>query len=256
LDENNSPVIIEYKRAVNENVINQGLYYLDWLLDHRAEFELMVMKRYGSEVSAAIDWSAPRLLCIAGDFKKYDEHAVRQINRNIELIRYKRFGEELILLELVNATTAEDGSVSPEMGKPAKKTQSVKSIEDRLQAASTELQDRFEALRAYAIALGDDVQFKMLKHYFAFTRLRNFVCVEVHPQAGQISLFLKVDPDTVTLEAGFTRDVRKVGHYGTGDLEVVVRSDDDLDRAKPTPVTALRLLSFGAREYCRLGDDC
>src|SRR5665811_294737 len=44
LDENNSPVIIEYKRAINENVINQGLYYLDWLLDHRAEFELLVMK--------------------------------------------------------------------------------------------------------------------------------------------------------------------------------------------------------------------
>ncbi len=37
IDENNSPVIIEYKRSLNENVINQGLFYLDWLLDHRAE---------------------------------------------------------------------------------------------------------------------------------------------------------------------------------------------------------------------------
>jgi len=44
LDENGSPVIFEYKRTVNENVINQGLFYLDWLLDHRAEFELLVMK--------------------------------------------------------------------------------------------------------------------------------------------------------------------------------------------------------------------
>ena len=45
LDENGSPVIFEYKRSVNENVINQGLFYLDWLLDHRAEFELLVMKK-------------------------------------------------------------------------------------------------------------------------------------------------------------------------------------------------------------------
>jgi RecB family endonuclease NucS len=30
LDENHCPVIIEYKRSVGENVINQGLYYLDW----------------------------------------------------------------------------------------------------------------------------------------------------------------------------------------------------------------------------------
>ena len=40
IDENNCPVIIEYKRSINENVINQGLYYLDWLLDHKAEFQL------------------------------------------------------------------------------------------------------------------------------------------------------------------------------------------------------------------------
>lgn len=40
MDENGCPVIIEYKRATNENVINQGLFYLDWLMDHRAEFQL------------------------------------------------------------------------------------------------------------------------------------------------------------------------------------------------------------------------
>ena len=37
IDENASPVIIEYKVATNQNVINQGLFYLTWLLDHRAE---------------------------------------------------------------------------------------------------------------------------------------------------------------------------------------------------------------------------
>jgi hypothetical protein len=42
IDEDDSPVIIEYKRATNENVINQGLYYLDWLMDHKAEFQILV----------------------------------------------------------------------------------------------------------------------------------------------------------------------------------------------------------------------
>src|SRR4051794_27473512 len=42
LDENHCPVIIEYKRSVSENVINQGLFYLDWLMDHKAEFKLLV----------------------------------------------------------------------------------------------------------------------------------------------------------------------------------------------------------------------
>ena len=39
IDENGCPVIIEYKRSVNENVINQGLFYLDWLMDHKGDFE-------------------------------------------------------------------------------------------------------------------------------------------------------------------------------------------------------------------------
>lgn len=97
IDENGSPVIIEYKRTMNENVINQGLFYLDWLMDHKAEFELLVLKNLGKEDSENIDWNNPRLLCIAGDFTKFDEHAVKQMNRNIELIRYRRFGEDLLL---------------------------------------------------------------------------------------------------------------------------------------------------------------
>src|SRR3954453_19725676 len=105
LDEDGSPVIIEYKRAVNENVINQGPLYLDWLLDHRGDFELLVQKRLGAEAAERIDWAGPRLLCIAGDFTRYDEYAVKQIARTIELLRYRRFGDDLLMIELVHAPT-------------------------------------------------------------------------------------------------------------------------------------------------------
>src|SRR6266849_1335370 len=60
IDENGSPVIIEYKRALNENVINQGLFYLDWLMDHKGELQLLVLKKLGKEVADSIDWSNPR----------------------------------------------------------------------------------------------------------------------------------------------------------------------------------------------------
>lgn len=233
IDENNSPVIIEYKRSVNENVINQGLFYLDWLLDHKAEFELMVMRRYGVEVSDAIDWSSPRLLCIAGGFTKYDEHAVEQINRNIELYVYKHYEDGLLLLELVNATTAQTVHISDEaLPATTNKTVKVKTVSDYIAQANTQLTDRYETIKAYMLALGDDVQVKILKHYIAFKRIKNFACLEVHPQTGKILVYLKVNPESVTLEKGFTRDVRSIGHYGTGDLEVVISSDEDIEKAK------------------------
>jgi len=140
IDENGCPVIIEYKRAMNENVINQGLFYLDWLMDHQAEFKLLVLEKL--------------------------EHAVQQINRNIELIRYRKFGEDLLLLDLVNASSAQNGP----------SIRGVKTVSDYLDKADKDQKDRFEALKDFLIGLGDDVQMKTLKHYFAFKRIKNFAC--------------------------------------------------------------------------------
>ncbi len=226
LDENGSPVIIEYKRALNENVINQGLFYLDWLLDHRAEFKLLVMERLGAEAAEQIDWTAPRLICIAGDFTRYDEHAIQQIHRSIELMRYRRYGDDLLLLELVGATVEQPVPIGISRSGGS-------TFAELLEKAPTALRDRFEALRAFCLALGDDVQEKTLKHYAAFKRIKNFACVEVHPQKGTLLVYVKLDPEKVALRRGFTRDVRKVGHYGTGDLEITIRSDEDLAAAQP-----------------------
>jgi predicted transport protein len=77
------------------------------------------------------------------------------------------------------------------------------------------------------------VQETTLRFYVAFKRIRNFACVEFRPTTGKILVFVKVDPSTVALEPGFTRDVSQVGHFGTGDLEVTLTEAGDLERAKP-----------------------
>lgn len=239
IDENGCPVIIEYKRTLNENVINQGLYYLDWLMDHKAEFELLVLKHIGKDASEAIEWSSPRLLCIAGDFTKYDEHAVQQINRNIELIRYRRYGDELLLFELVNVVEAEPSETESEPARRASVASNgnskniYKTTSEYLADADDELKDRFEAMRAFLMGLGDDVQMKGLKYYIAFRRLKNFATTTVHPQSREITVWVKLDPSEIQLEDGFTRDVTNIGHHGVGDLEITISSDETLEKAKP-----------------------
>lgn len=246
MDENFCPVIIEYKRSSNENVINQGLFYLDWLMDHRRDFQWLVMERYGKDDAALVEWSAPRLICIAGNFTRYDEHAVKQISRNIELIRYRRFGDDLLLLDLVTTTTGTEGlgsvqgatGVPPDAGVGATK---YKGVTEYLADADQTLTDIFESTRSFLRALGDDVQERTLKNYFAFTRLKNFACVEIKPTARKILVYLKVDPTTIQLESGFTRDVSKIGHYGTGDLEVTLSNPEDVERAKQLFETSYQL---------------
>jgi predicted transport protein len=95
------------------------------------------------------------------------------------------------------------------------------------------MSDRFEALRAYLLALGDDVQETTLRLYIAFKRIKNFACVEFRPTTDKILVYVKVDPASVPLEQGFTRDVSNVGHFGTGDLEITLSKSEDLERAMP-----------------------
>jgi predicted transport protein len=237
LDENGCPVILEYKRALNENVINQGLFYLDWLMDHRKDFQWLVLEKLGKDVADTVDWSAPRLICIAGDFNRYDDHAVRQIQRNIELIRYRRFGPDLLLLDLLAATSAKAAPAvavgTPGVEGAAAASGKYKTISAVMEDLDAAMMDRLEALRAALLALGDDVQEATLRFYIAFKRIKNFACVEFRPTAAKILVFVKVDPASVTLEPGFTRDVAAIGHFGTGDLEITLTKSEDLERAMP-----------------------
>jgi len=232
IDENGCPVILEYKRSMNENVMNQGLYYLDWLLDHKGEFQLLVLNKYGKETADKIEWGNPRILCIAGDFTKFDIHAVQQISSSIELIRYKNYPPDLFLLELVNVTSSDSPQITSSPDSEKKGT-AYKTVLEYLKDCDSDVQDRYESLKAFAEALGDDVQVKILKFYIAFKRINNFMSIEFSPQKKEIRVFLKIDPTTLKLEPGFSKDMTNVGHYSPGNLELVITTDNDLEKAKP-----------------------
>jgi hypothetical protein len=44
-------------------VLNQGLFYRNWLVNHKGDFALAAQKALGKDFE--IDWNAPRLLLVA-----------------------------------------------------------------------------------------------------------------------------------------------------------------------------------------------
>lgn len=230
IDENNCPVIFEYKRSMKDNVINQGLFYLNWLLDHKDSFKVLVIEKLGLEKADDIDWSMPRVICIAGDFTKYDESAIKQMNHNITLIRYKKFGDDLLMFEQLNESTAanlpeENGSTTN-----TKSTNGQKTFAEKKKDASTEILNLYEDVRNYVLSLGDDVTENNLKYYVAFKKIKNIVCVEIFK--NWLTLYLKLDVGTIDYEEGFTRDTTKIGHYSTGNVEVTIRNRVDYEKAR------------------------
>ncbi|MFF2955670.1 DUF5655 domain-containing protein [Kitasatospora sp. NPDC057965] len=227
LDEDGSPVVVEYKRTRDENVINQALFYLSWLRDHPGDFETLVARRLGMEVVSEVDWTSPRIICIAADFSRYDVHAIGEMNRRIDLVRYRTFGENLLTLDLL-ASVAGGAVRSENAVLPTPR----KTVEQRLAGAPDDVRALYADLDARLLALGD-VHSVQLKHYVAYRRGANFASVKVLARDRALRAFLRLNPAAVALEEGFTRDVTDIGHHGTGNLEVRIASGTDLDRAEP-----------------------
>ncbi|WP_234388749.1 hypothetical protein [Streptomyces sp. AS58] len=94
------------------------------------------------------------------------------------------------------------------------------------------LEDLYAELDEAPTAWGE-VEVAQLRHYIAYRRMVNVASVIFRPKHEAILVFLKVDPDGVELEEGFSRDMRGIGHLGTGDLEVRIASAADLKRLRP-----------------------
>lgn len=227
IDENNCPVIFEYKRFSSENVINQGLFYLNWLLEHRANFKLLVLETYGNEVAHNIDWSMPRVVCIASDFNKYDEEAIKQINRNVSLIRYKQYNNDLLLFELLNTNTV--APIDNEQVERKTSQNNEKTFTEQYKNAPQKFKELYDELSDYATSLGDDVSQSTLQLYSAFKKIKNFCTMEVYQTKMLINF--RLNPDDYEL-SDTLRDVRNIGHWGCGDLQLIMRDRSEIEKAK------------------------
>ena len=143
------------------------------------------------------------------------------------------------LLELANATSGGNGK--PGTNKPAKLVTAEENLpkpapRDRsfaewLPLLPAHLTELLSSLEDYVTSLGDDVQRKELRLYLAFKRLKNFATVVA--QKNRLILYLHLNPKELGPLPSIGRDVSQQGHWGTGDLELSLTSQADLDTAKP-----------------------
>ena len=229
LDQDGSPVIIEYKLKSNDNVINQGLFYLDWLMDHRGDFEIAA--RSSLDEAVEVTWHAPRLILLASSFSRYDQYAVNRIDERIELWTYKLYGENLLAVDLLSSEEVPNpGGNSPTPFKNPKKqnaatipAKAVFDLPHHVAKMSPATQVLFELLREQLVDLGDDVTERFMNQYIGYRRRKNFC--EVVGLRGKLNVFID---GPINNPDGIGDDVSQIGHWGTGDLRVSIESEDDL----------------------------
>ncbi len=230
IDKNGSPVVIEYKRNQNDNIINQGLSYLRWLLDHRADFEILCRNQ---KVDIDIDWSSPRVICVAESYNKFDLDTVEILPIKIELLRYRIYEDNILLVESDSQRSVKISTTKIlDKGKKEKeiiKLQKDYTIETHLQIASKEIKELFMQLKETITSLDEAIVEEAKAKYIAYKLTTNFVDIVI--QKNTIKTFLNVPSGKLNDSFGIARDLTKpkpVGHWGNGDYEVLVKNKEEL----------------------------
>jgi predicted transport protein len=233
IDLEGTPTIIEYKRGENVNVINQGLYYMNWLIDHPGDFAIAVQKKLGHGIE--INWNHPRLIILAARYAKWDNVAVKRMGDGIELWKYIRYGDDLLHLEMVYGPQRTILPSSQKVAKSVKETitdTSEYSLDYHLKDKTDKVRTIFFALRekilAFALDEGEIIETPN-KRYVSYRHGKNFCEVELQKHGLKahldIPLSQLVDPDN------FARDMSTVGHLGTGDVEIKINDTQDIEYA-------------------------
>ena len=249
LSEDLNPVIIEYKKVASSELINQSLFYLHWLQDHKGDFQIIAEKVLNEKIE--VDWSEIRVICIAPNYKKYDLHAVQMMGASIELWQYKLYENSIISLENVfqksnsgnsreTQSLNEKNPVMVEAGKKAAETRknATYTIEEHeRKIKSPRLKELFNEIREFIVSLDNAIEETPKKYYIAYKTSQNFVCLETYNR--KINLYLKLNISTIEKLPEQIRDVSKVGHQGTGDTEVKISRDEDFEIVKELIVKSL-----------------
>ncbi|HLD26385.1 MAG TPA: DUF5655 domain-containing protein [Patescibacteria group bacterium] len=231
IDNNGSPVIIEYKRSQNENVINQGLSYLLWLLDHKADFEILTQK---AKATIDIDWTSPRVICVAESYNKFDLDTADLLPINIELLKFRIYQNNILLVELETQQKARisTAKVFDKVKKESLIREKMKySLENHLGRKSPKAIKIFEAINEKVVTLDESIIVEPKAKYIAYKLATNFVDIVVK-QYG-LKIFLNVPSGELDDPYNIARDLtkpNKIGHWGNGDYEVKLEKEEDIDK--------------------------
>jgi predicted transport protein len=229
--EANAFVIIEYKRDKNFSVIDQGYAYLSLMLNNKADFILEFNENHDKTLKRNdVDWSQSRILFVSPSFTTYQREAINFKDLPIELWEVKRFENKTVSFEQIQKAHTQESiktisKTDATIDHVAKEIK-VYSEEEHLAKASEDIKELYDKLKV-SILNFDDIEVKPKKKYIAFVSGRNIV--DIHPQRKALKLWINMSKGDLDDPKGLTRDVSSTGHWGNGDYELQIRTDEDLE---------------------------
>lgn len=190
IDNDRRPVIIEYKAEKSSTVLLQGLYYMDWVFENKAEFEKVVRNKLHKE--APVNWkSGIRLILIAKSFEIWDKFAVNRIKEEVELYEYTLYENNEIRLEKTALPKDFRGSSKTSITSIA--GYSPDNVMTKIKDA--QIKDIVTDLRERIKQISDEIEERATKEHIIFKSSVNFAAI--YPQKKQFWFDVKLSREKV-----------------------------------------------------------
>ena len=232
-------VVIEYKRDKNLSVVDQGVAYLNAMLDYKDSLLMEYNERFTGHLlkRSDVDWSQTRMLFVANAFTSFQKQATNFKDLGIGLAEFKRSENGLLSLNLI-----ERDSHAPVLPKPesAVDTESVSVLDKvakeivvydeayHLEGKSDVMVELYEQFRDAILNLDTKLQLDYTKLYVALKKDKSN-CVDIAVLKNSLKLWLNARWGSLNDARNLFRDVSQVGHHGNGDYQVHVSNNDDLE---------------------------
>ena len=232
-EENSSFVIIEYKRDRNYSVVDQGVSYLNLMLEYKADFIIEYNESQKKNLKRTdVDWSQSKVIFIAPSFTDFQRQSSNFKDLPIELWEIKQFENNIIVINPIKKSQSAPSIKqvqSKEESNISKVTKEIKvyTEEDHLNGKSDEIKELYENYKNAILNLASDIEIIPKKLYIAFKKEKHIVYI--HLQTKNLKLWLPLRKGNLDDSKHLAKDVSNIGHWGHGDYEINVSDTKNIE---------------------------
>ncbi|MDN5512362.1 DUF5655 domain-containing protein [Acinetobacter sp.] len=167
-------VIIEYKRERNYSVIDQGVSYLNLMLDYKADFIVEYNESQSKQLKRQdVDWSQSRIIFVSPSFTDFQKQSTNFKDLGIELWEIKRYQGGIVSVNPLQKTKS-----APSIKQVQKiESEDIQMIAKEIQQydeayhladKSDDIKELYEQFRDSILNLAPDIEINIRKNYIAF----------------------------------------------------------------------------------------
>jgi predicted transport protein len=227
-------VIIEYKRSQHYSIIDQGVSYLNLMLEYKADFIVEYNETQKDNIKRTdVDWSQSKIIFVSPSFNDFQKKASDFKDLAIELWEVKQFANDIIIFSQIKKSKSAPSIKQvqqKENSAISKITEELKvyTEDDHLLNKSEAIKELYDTYKNALVALIDDVIIMPKKHYISFEKSKRII-VDIVVQTQEIKLYINT-------QYGIFKDLQNLGiqmndktKWGSGYYQIAIKDTQSIE---------------------------